>query len=339
MISSPRFQRDYTAERLNAVVNRPDVFPFIAMAGQVPPLDFSPITNDLNHVALMTDDGGIVALCAEPGIYEIHTQFTSELRGAAAIKLVRDMVSELFLSYPCVELLTKIPVTNPAALGLVRAIGGRYQYSRTGAWPALDGDLVDVDYYALRWDDWLWTEWAMKSNQAAGQEFHEALTRQKAELGLGDEPHPEDLAHDVVVGATSTMISRGQLDKGVVMYNRWARFAGYAPIALISRSPTVININDCWLELCGEGFRIVRAFQPSRQEVVAEPERPATAPKLAIVPKEPTPAPMSVAESVPTPGSIEELRAKAKAMPRKAAAVMGPPVERVDLTQQASGGE
>jgi hypothetical protein len=45
------------------------------------------------------------------------------------------------------------------------------------------------------------------------------------------------------------MISHGMLDKGVILYNRWSRIAGYAPMGIVARSPLVLDIRDALLVL------------------------------------------------------------------------------------------
>lgn len=302
---TPIFHRDYTAERLNKIANHPAVFPFIAMKGQEAGLDLSPLINNLNNIALLCPDGGIMALTVEQGIYEIHTQFTGELRGAAMIKLVRDMISELFLNSPAVELVTQIPVSNPAALGLVRAISGRFEFSRENAWIGLDGIPTAVDYYALRWNDWVWSDWAMKGLEAKGIAFHEELERQQLSLGFTEPPHLDDPAHNVMVGATLELFRNGWLDKALIMYNRWARFAGYAEIGLLSYHPTVVDIRTAVLELKGSEFRVVRV--PAALTSFVQPRVEAA---LAVA--EPVASALATPEPELAHGTVEELVARAK---------------------------
>lgn len=240
------FRRDYNAKRINRVCNDPSVFPEIAMPGQKY-LDCTGLVADLRNVALMCDEGGILAHWQEPGVYEIHTQFTEKYRGVGAIKTVREMISWLFVNTPAMELQTKIPEVNKAALGLVRAINGKLEFEREGVWPLADGKFCRMDYYTLRYQDWLYAGWAMGLMAQVGEWFHTRLDAGKVAFLAAPESHGHDPSHDVNVGATVEMIFAGQVDKALTLYNRYARFAGYAEISLISSNPLVINIQDAAL--------------------------------------------------------------------------------------------
>jgi hypothetical protein len=40
------------------------------------------------------------------------------------------------------------------------------------------------------------------------------------------------------------MARRGQVVKGVNFYNRWAMFAGYGPVKMLSEAPVVIDAGE-----------------------------------------------------------------------------------------------
>lgn len=240
------FRRDYNAKRINRVVNDPSVLSEVALPGQES-LDLGPLVSDLRNIVLMTDEGGIVAHWREPGIYEIHTQFTAAYRGIGAVKSVREMVSWLFLQSPAMELQTKIPEVNKAAHSLVQAINGRLEFDRQDAWPLPDGKFCSMDYYTLRYSDWLYAPWAAGKLAARGEWFHQKLDAAKLAMLSPAESHAADPAHDVNVGATVEMIFAGEIDKALTLYNRWARFAGYAEVRCISLKPLVIDIQDAVL--------------------------------------------------------------------------------------------
>lgn len=242
------FKRDLRADRINRVVNDPSVFPDVALAGQES-LDLTPVVKNLANIVLMTDEGGIVAHWQEPGLYEIHTQFTERYRGVSAVRTVREMLSWLFLRSEAVELLTKIPRNNERALGLVRAIGGKFEFGRENAHAALDGEIVGVDYYSLGINDWKYSAWASPGLMASGAAFHQQLEERKRAMLWTGEAHGEDPAHDINVGATVQMIFAGLPEKALHLYNRWARFAGYAEARMLSRSPLVIDIADSVLHV------------------------------------------------------------------------------------------
>lgn len=243
------FRRDFDAKRLNYVVNHPSVLSDVATPEQqlpdAKPIDCGPIVGNLANIVLMCDEGGILAAQQEPGVYEIHTQFTEKYRGVSAIRTVREMINWMFINTDAMELLTKIPVVNKAALGLVRAIGGKFEFAREMVYPLSDGSSCDIDYYVLRYSDWLYSGYSGVGEK--GKWFHSVLTEKKAALGVIETEHPEDAAHDINVGATVAMIFSGQVDKGLTLYNRWSRFAGYAEVRKISQQPLLIDIADAVL--------------------------------------------------------------------------------------------
>lgn len=240
------FRRDFNAKRLNRVCNDPSVFPEISLPSQGP-MDLTALVADLRNIALLCDEGGILALWREPGIYEIHTQFTEKYRGVSAVKTVREMVSWLFLQSPAMELQTQVPAVNQAAHSLVKAISGRLEFERDGVWALPDGQSCRMDYYTLRYSDWLYSAWAMGGLAARGEWFHKRLDDAKAAFLCPPEAHAPDAAHDVNVGATIEMIFAGQTVKSLTLYNRWARFAGYAQVRLVNQEPLVIDIDDAVL--------------------------------------------------------------------------------------------
>jgi hypothetical protein len=238
------FRRDFNAKRINRVCNDPSVFPDISLPGQGA-IDVSPIINDLRNIVLMCDEGGIIAHWREPGIYEIHTQFTEKYRGIGAVKTVREMISWLFTQSPAMELQTQIPAVNQAAHSLVKAISGRLEFEREWVWQLPDGQApCRMDYYTLRYTDWLYSAWAMGPLAARGEWFHAKLDEAKRAFLQVPESHGPDAAHDVNVGATIEMIFGQEIDKGLTLYNRWARFAGFAEVRVISAKPLIIDIQD-----------------------------------------------------------------------------------------------
>lgn len=238
-------RRDFDARRLNLVVNDPMVKPYVALPHQMDQeIDLTEVVRDRRNIALMCDHGGLLFHWMEPGIYEVHTQFTHAMRGEPVLDFTEAALSWMFLRTGAMELLTKVPVPNVAAAWLAQKIGGRLEFTRDGAWPTPQG-AVAVKYYALRWPDWIVRA---KFLAERGHEFHEWLTREKASRGLGLAPHPDDSFHDQMVGATVEMFIHGQIDKAVILYNRWARFAGYMPIQVVEIEPAsgavVVDISD-----------------------------------------------------------------------------------------------
>lgn len=237
------FRRDYNAARINRVANDPSVFEEISLPGQEP-FELSPLVADLRNILLMTDEGGVLAKWQEPGVYEIHTQFISQYRGVAAIRTIREMFSWLFINTPAMELQSQVPECNDGAKAVARAIGARFEFEREAAWPTRDGKDHAIGYYVLRYSDWLYQPYVAGVFAPLGAEFHDRLEERKLALLAPTEGFRHDLAQDVNAGATLSMIWAGQLDKALMLYNRWARFAGFAEVRLISVNPLIIALQN-----------------------------------------------------------------------------------------------
>jgi len=242
------FRRDFNPARINRVVNDPSVFPDVALPGQES-LDLSPIVGDLRNIVLMCGEGGIIAKWQEPGVYEIHTQFTAAYRGVSCVRTIREMVSWLFLQSPAMELQSQVPEGNVGAEAAIRAVGARFEFERAGAWPSREEGVPakSVGYYTLRYSDWLYQPYAAGVLAPLGEEFHRKLEEKKLAFLSPPEGHADDPAHDVNVGATMAMIWAGQVDKALILYNRWSRFAGYAEVRLISAQPLILDIQNAVL--------------------------------------------------------------------------------------------
>lgn len=243
--------RQFNAQALNAVVNHPDVRPWVG-AGSFE-LDLSSVVADPANVLLMNEHGGCLFERVGAGLYEVHTQFVPEGRGPGALQAVRDALHWMFTRTDAVEIQTKVPVNNLPALALVKSIGGELHFYRDNAWQT-DSGMVGVNYYVQTID-----AWAGKADtaKAAGEWFHDKLEAAKAASEAGSPVHDDDEAHDRYVGATIEMVLNGQLEKGLWFYNRWARFAGYASVALIAENPPVIDIQDAILAVRPNDFEVL----------------------------------------------------------------------------------
>lgn len=234
------FRRDFTAERLNRIVNSPGVREHVLIEGAAP-VDLSNVVANQNNFALMCDQGGMLFVQLSPGVYDVHTQFLESARGSFALSFAREAVKWMFTRTDCVELWTKVPKANKAALGLTQAMGGRFEFLRSNGFNNDDVRVFSLSY--LRWSQ------KDSSLKTVGEWFHEMLELKLLEANIQEEVHPEDPSHDQAVGATIATIRGLQLDKALIMYNRWASVAGYAPIILFSRWPIVLNIHTCLVEL------------------------------------------------------------------------------------------
>lgn len=242
--------REFSAERINSIVNDPDVRPWVGGFG---PLDLSATVANPANVLLMGQGGGLMFIQLEPGLYEVHTQFLPDARGQNALTAVLDALRWMFTRTDCVEVVTRVPDGNAAAAALVKRINGELQFHRPNVWQAPTG-LVGVKYYSKTLASWVRDT---DSLNEIGDWFHEKLAAVKVASGALAPIHEDDDAHDRYVGAAAEMIVNGQVVKGINFYNRWARFAGYASISVVATNPIVIDIQDALVAVRGSDFEVL----------------------------------------------------------------------------------
>lgn len=254
---TPEVRRSFDAAEANRIVNDASVLPTIGLADSI---DLSDIVGDPCNVLMMADGGSILFIAdLEPGIYEVHTSFLQNCRGKHAIEASLEAYRWMFTHTDCMTIQTRIPAFNRAAALAAHAVGFVPLFERKGVWPTRDQKLVDLRFYELSYARWL--AGAKDAMIAAGQRFHARLDAEMARHGVLDKQHPDDAAHDHYVGACVEMVYAGQPEKAVVLYNRWARFAGYGQIALVARSPMVIDIGNAVLMIEDFSFKVVKCRQ------------------------------------------------------------------------------
>lgn len=260
--------RSFDASDINPILNDPHVFGQIKLPGMSEgDIDASPIIANPLNVLLMVDCGGIIFAQSEPGIYDVHTAFLKPKRNAEGGPAIRNACLAayrwMFLSTDCMVLQTRMPAFNRAAIVFAPLVGWRYEFDRKDVWPTDDGP-VDMSYFSIRYEDWVRTADGISE---AGRTFHARLDEEFERHGVPFDNHPDDEAHDRYVGVATEMILKGQPEKAVVLYNRWARFAGYRCISLVSRSPLLIDIGSALLMVENDNFKVIQCRQqrPSPQ--------------------------------------------------------------------------
>lgn len=241
--------RHFDAKAINKVVNDPSVAPWVLLKG-AGYLDLSDRVRDHRNMLLMLgDDGGcLFEQLGEPGIYEVHIQFLENVRGKVALEFVNSALFWMFTRTDCMEILTRVPQNNEPARMMVSLVHGIYEF--------VEGEFNGhkLDHYALRYNDWLRTAPELES---LGAQFHVMLDEEAIRLGVELHTHDPSSFHDRVVGATYSMILSGNVDKGIILYNRWARSAGYKTIGLVSREPLVIDAQDFRIVRNGDSFNLL----------------------------------------------------------------------------------
>lgn len=229
-------ERQYTAARINAVLNDPDVRPWVANGEEV--IDLSPRVADKNNILLMGEHGGCMFYPLLPGIYEVHTQVTRKGRGEWTAALTAACAHWMFTRTPCYEIMTRVPHGHIAARAAALAAGMMHEFTRPLEC-SFRNHLVDVHVFAYRIQDWIGRAAGVVE---LGRAFHEMLHAEAARLGLTD-AHDDDDNHNRYVGATVEMIWQGQVHKAINFYNRWALVSRHEPIRLLTLAPVTVQID------------------------------------------------------------------------------------------------
>jgi len=225
-------ERSFDANFFNEICNLPEVRPWLGGDG---PIDVSPVvTNPLNY-ALRAEHGGFILECVGPGIYTVHSQFAAKGRGST-VAAMRAGFDFMFCRTDCMRIQTQIPDNNAPARNLAAAGGFRPWFRKEH-----DSRLGPSQWGALDVQDWIGSEAALEED---GRRFHDLLESAKAASGSELPTHDYEPAHERAVGAAVRMCTHGQARKGIMLYNLWARAAGYAPVVLLSDAPPVVDALD-----------------------------------------------------------------------------------------------
>lgn len=237
-------RRTFDPAFLNRVCNHPEVHPWLGKDGEI---DVTATLLDIDNFALVTDGGGFILMQHEPGIYEGHSQFLPEGR-RGTVRAVLAMLDYMFVRTDCHTILTQVPDNNLAAQALARKGPWREFFRRE------DTPRGPTSFMGVTIDEW--AQWNPEL-ETDGHWFHDSLEAAKKEKGSSLPDHPHDPAHERAVGASVRMIRAGNIDKGIGLYNRWANFAGYAPISLLSETPLVIDVMDAVVSLDGNDLEVI----------------------------------------------------------------------------------
>jgi hypothetical protein len=253
-------RRSFDASDINPILNEGRIFESIKLPGMKPgDIDVSPVINNPLNVLLMAQGGGIVFAQQEPGIYDVHTAFLKPARkedrsGPHIRNVCLSAYRWMFLSTDAMVLQTRIPAFNRAAIIFAPLVGWRFEFERKGVWPTDDG-AADMSYFSMRYEEWVRKDEGVVE---AGRDFHKRLDAEFARHRIAFENHADEECHDRYVGACAQMILAGQPEKATVLYNRWARFSGYAPISLVSRSPLLVDIGTALLMVENDNFKVIQ---------------------------------------------------------------------------------
>lgn len=235
---------------LNGVCNHPEVRPWLGGEG---PIDLSDLIHNPNNFAMVGEFGGWLAHKLEIGRYEVHTQILPEGRGEWAMEGAEISSRYMFTETDCMELVTRVPESNKAALLFSKSQGFQEIFRTPKAWP----DGSDVVFLTLTFDRWKMRD---KHIELEGCIFHEELEKAKRKSGSTLPTHPDDPAHDRAAGAARLMFKANNPQKAVATYNRWAQMAGYQAIELLGMTPLLINVIDACVTVRDGQMDIVRCL-------------------------------------------------------------------------------
>lgn len=236
---------------LTSIVMHPAVRQWNELDG--PRVDFDPAKYSAarNSFAVVIEDklgavGCFLAFAIERCAYAIHTNLLPNCRGARAMDAAAAALEFAFVATDAEQLWTMVPECNPKAMWFAHAMGFRDAYKRSGVWQQ-DGELHAMTYMRMDIDDWV----LRMSMVEMGQRFHEMLVAKGGQVD-----HAHDPMHDAYVGAAMAMTAAGRINKGLWLYGRWARVAGYEPYAVLSENPLRIDIGSCVLRVQNDDFII-----------------------------------------------------------------------------------
>jgi hypothetical protein len=187
---------------INRILNHEEIYRWATMGKDMGPLDISGAFTNL-FVLLEPSGGGCIIL--DPysvDTIEVHTCLLEAFRGKESAPIVRDVLRFAFAETGCMEILTKVPVSNKAADLFTRQVG----FIRVA-------DAESLRSYQLSIERWPYLDETLN-------EFCP--------------PELEDLAVDDyqkrLFGALILVSSKGFMGKAVSIYNKHARLQGYLPV-------------------------------------------------------------------------------------------------------------
>lgn len=222
--------RHKNANRYNEIANHPSVRPHLQFLFDGP-ADLSDLVRDPANYLLMAENGGVLFIRLQNGLFEAHTLALPEMRGSGVLEMAKQAMQWMFTRTDALELVSKCPTLRTRALA--KCIDGHLDCNVTGH----DGKPVDV--YRVTIQAWM-----------AGAESLTALGERCAELLTVPDYGPS--LHRPL-GIAAEMFRRGQLIKGIIFFGRWAALAGYPMMSVASLSPPSFRLADDIIVLREDG--------------------------------------------------------------------------------------
>lgn len=255
----PMISRALDASHINAILNHPEVRPWIANGG-TETIDLTATIEDRRNVVLMGEHGGVAFLWMQPGIYECHTQVLPHARGEWTRQLTEACARYIFTKTDAYEVVTRVPAGHVAAKAAAEAQGMKLEFTRENGC-VFRNKVRDVHLYSSRLQDWIPRASGLVER---GKWLHERMEAEALRLGIDEPTHEDDENHNRYVGAAIEMALGGQLAKAVSFYNRWASMARHiqggtlSHISLISVDPPVVRFDIGLMRLNGDDIEVIR---------------------------------------------------------------------------------
>lgn len=218
-------------DALNHLANEPDVRSYLLGEGKI---DITDQANNLNNFVFFNRTAslpmGFVMERLDLETVEVHTIARPRGNFKEALEYAEQVRDWIFTNTTITRMYTKVAKSNPGARVLATKMGFQ-QWHDLGV--PIGGHYMEA--LALSLD-----RWAGVCSRAGerGAAFHTELTP-KLEEGAD---HVDDETHDRFVGAALLIAEAGNPVKGLDLYNRWAKLAGYAPVDIVAVAPLVVHI-------------------------------------------------------------------------------------------------
>lgn len=249
-------RRELNAKRMNALLNFPEVRPWVADMGEGV-LDISAIVENRRNFLLMGPHGGILFGCLLPGIYEAHTVVHPAGRGEWTKAMIQAALHYMFTRTDAFEIITRVPMGHVAAMAAALGAGMRMELTVPDA-VRFRGEIKDIHILSFRIQDWMPSAPGLVER---GRWLHKRLHEEALRLGITEPAHDDDDLHNRYVGGCIDMVFGGQTAKGVLLYNRWARMCRHATVEAVTQ--THIRFDIGVLEFKGDDIEVIPDAVPS----------------------------------------------------------------------------
>lgn len=254
------------ADLLDAILHHPEV-------GERTRHDEMPPLAEMTLKPLIEGGQGAIALLARvkgeaagfwlvlakgAGVFEVHTNFLPQYRGAKALLASRLALDWMFLNTPALRLTSFVPGCMPEVAKYQAWNGFKTDFVRAAAWPN-GGKRHDVSHVSLTLAEWARTAWPRYADE--GKAFHQELFSH-----VDDGHHEDDDNHNGMVGIAGKMLLAGFGHKAQALFNEWAAQSGYEPFHYLGprRGWQIIDIVTSILAVRQEADGQIRviSFQP-----------------------------------------------------------------------------